>query len=163
MPRVSVLLVCHANICRSPMAEGILRKLVEERGLQRQVKVDSAGTHATWLASRPDLRAQRASQKLGVDISRSKSRRIKRRDFARFDYILAMDDGNLRRLRELCSSDHRHKLSLLLAHTPEADMTDVPDPYYGSEAGFERVADLLYPALDHFLTTLQGNEALITR
>lgn len=151
MEKIAVLLVCHANICRSPMAEGILKHLVAERGLSKSIRVDSAGTHAGLFSSRPDLRAQRICQAQGIDIKKIKSRKLKAADFKRSDHILVMDQRNLDSVMEKCPEEFVHKVSLLLTHSLQPELREVPDPYYGSEKGFEYVFELIKPALIQFL------------
>ncbi len=89
-----VLMVCMGNICRSPMAEGMLRKALQAAGLDRHVEVDSAGTHAYHIGSPPDPRAQHAVRQRGVEISHLRGRQVADADFERFDYILVMDGDN---------------------------------------------------------------------
>ena len=148
--KVSVLMVCHANICRSPMAEGILKHLLAERGLDNAVRVDSAGTHAGPLSSRPDARAQRVCLARGINIAKLKSREIKLVDFQRFNYILVMDDKNLESIKAMCPDSSHNSISRVLDYS-DAETTEVPDPYYGNEAGFERVFELMYEALSRFV------------
>lgn len=156
MEKTAVLVVCHANICRSPMAEGVLRHLVAERGLSKWIRVDSAGTHAGLFSSPPDLRAQRVVQAKGINIKKLKSRRLKPKDFKRFDHILVMDQKNMEAIADVCPDEYMPKVSLLLTHLPESELTEVPDPYYGSEKGFERVYELMVPALTRFLDRQMG-------
>ncbi len=142
---MKLLLVCTGNICRSPTAEGVLRRLAQEAGLA--LEVDSAGTHGWHAGEPPDERAQAHALRRGYDLSRLRARRIEPGDFARFDLILAMDRGHLRLLRERCPRGHAGKLRLFL------DGRDVPDPYYGGAEAFEQVLDLVEDAarslLDH--------------
>ena len=158
MGKFAILFVCHANICRSPMAEGILRKLLVERGFGKQVRVDSAGTHAAVFSSRPDARAQRVMISKGIDIRQARSRRIRRKDFERFSHILAMDRSNLEHLEELCPEDTRYKLALVLKFGTNSGLKDVPDPYYGNEQGFEVVYEMLQPSIASFLNDVLLND-----
>ena len=143
MDKVSILFVCMGNICRSPTAEGVLRGLLQRSGLAGRVEVDSAGTHGYHVGDPPDLRAQKAARERGYDISGLRGRKVSGADFIRFDYILAMDRDNLGLLREACPPEHRHKLKLFLEYAMNFEEDEVPDPYYGGPAGFERVLDLI--------------------
>ena len=102
----SVLFVCTGNICRSPTAEGILRKRVEELGLE--VVVDSAGTHGYHVGDAPDPRSIRAAAKRGYDISRLKGRKLSNDDFERFDFVVALDDEHMRLMQRACPPAHQH-------------------------------------------------------
>jgi protein-tyrosine phosphatase len=139
---IKLLFVCTANICRSPMALTVLREIVAQRGLSRVMHVESAGTHATSPAQPPDPRAIDALLRRGYKPHKSRSARIATSHFANFDLVLAMDAGNLAELRRVCPDEYAHKLRLFLSYAPESGRTEVPDPYYGSVAGFEVVLDL---------------------
>jgi len=152
---VRVLFVCLGNICRSPMAEGVLRKLVEEAGLADRVEIDSAGTHAYHVNEPPDPRAQAAAARRGIDISRLRGRQVQREDFARFDYILAMDEENYAHLQARCPPGHAHKTRLFLEYATRATTRVVPDPYYGGESGFDRVLDLIEDAAAGLLAEIR--------
>lgn len=138
-----VLFVCMGNICRSPTAEGVFRRLVEEAAVGDRIQVDSAGTHDYHVGEPPDRRAQQAARRRGVDVSALRARQVRDEDFADFDWIVVMDEANLRLLERRCPDEHRHKLSLLLDHAPQAAVREVPDPYYGGDHGFERVLELV--------------------
>lgn len=138
--KLAVLFVCMGNICRSPTAEGVFRRLVEDAGLADRVEIESAGTHAYHVGDPPDRRAQAAARKRGYDLSDQRARRVTEEDCERFDYVLAMDSENLSRLERLCGSD---KVGLLLDFADGVAVRDVPDPYYGGGDGFERVLDLV--------------------
>jgi len=148
--KVSVLMVCRHNICRSPIAEGLLRHYLKQEKLDKAVRVDSAATHDDMLGSRVDDRACKAALKVDVDLGRRKSKKIKPKDYAKFDYILAMDRNNYELLLEQCPPEYISKLSLILSYLDEVDNLDVPDPYYGSVAGFEKVCGLLDRAVKAF-------------
>jgi protein-tyrosine phosphatase len=130
-----VLFVCTGNICRSPTAEGVLRHLSRELGVE--VHVESAGTHDYHVGKPPDERALRHARERGYDLSAQRARQVQMRDFEEFDLILAMDSGHLQSLRGMASARHHAKIRLFAADA------DVPDPYYGGAAGFERVLDLV--------------------
>jgi protein-tyrosine phosphatase len=139
---VSVLFVCMGNICRSPIAEGVFRQHVAHAGLDRLIRVDSAGTHGYHIGARPDGRAQAAATRRSYDLSRLRARQVTREDIAVFDYVLAMDNHNLAYLSGLASPDHRNKPQLFLDYATGVSSREVPDPYYGPPEGFELVLDL---------------------
>ncbi len=143
---VRVLFVCLGNICRSPTAEGVFRKLVTETGLAHAIEIDSAGTHAYHIGEPPDARAQATARRRGVELSGLRGRQAVRADFARFDYVLAMDQENYDDLRELCPPGSEHKLRLLLEFAPQRPEREVPDPYFGGANGFDRVLDMIEEA-----------------
>lgn len=147
-------MVCLGNICRSPTAEAVLRSKLARAGLDQRIGVASAGTHGER-GSPPDARAVAAAAKRGYDLSAIRSRRFGKADFERFDWVMAMDRENLDHLTELCPLEMNGRLSLLLQHAPASALHEVPDPYYGGAAGFERVLDLIEPACDGLLLTLQ--------
>ena len=135
--KTSVLFVCMGNICRSPTAEGVFRKLVADAGLADSIASDSAGTHAFHSGSAPDRRAQAAAERRGVVLSDIRSRAITADDFERHDYILAMDLDNLEILHEHAGDEHRNKVKLFLQFTNGDPQSEVPDPYYGGQDGFD--------------------------
>jgi len=138
-----VLFVCLGNICRSPTAEGVFRKLHRELAPDLGIHIDSAGTHAYHIGEAPDPRSQAAARLRGVDISGHRCRQVEVQDFKRFDYVLAMDRENLARLQQLRPKDGRAELKLLLEYAAGLRSKEVPDPYYGSRGGFEEVLDLV--------------------
>ena len=141
---IRVLFVCTGNICRSPTAHGVLRRLAREAGLEDHVFVDSAGTHDYHAGESPDRRAQKHAARRGYDLSELKARRIRAADFRNFDLILAMDRGHMELLERDCPPGEHHKLRLFTEYVDGAVAGDqVPDPYYGGSAGFERVLDLV--------------------
>ncbi|MDP3873231.1 MAG: low molecular weight protein-tyrosine-phosphatase [Pseudomonadota bacterium] len=149
-----ILFCCMGNICRSPTAEGVVRARLDIAGLAERVQLASAGTHAHHIGSRTDPRAQAAAAARGIDLSRIRARRITDEDFVRYDRIYAMDRDNLRNLQRSCPDDLRHKLALFLQHAESFDEDEVPDPYYGGPAGFERVLDLIEDAADGLIRDL---------
>ena len=138
----NVLLVCMGNICRSPMAEAVARKLAGDANLSQHWKFDSAGTHAHHAGERPDPRAAAALASRNYTMGRIRSRRVVASDFQQFDLILPMDAGNLAELERVCPPEHAGKLRLFLAFAEGLGETEVPDPYYGNAAGFAHVLDL---------------------
>jgi protein-tyrosine phosphatase len=155
-----VLMVCTGNICRSPTAEGVLRKMLGEAGLHRRVEVDSAGTVDYHAGAPPDVRAQAHAAKRGYDLSRLRARKILPADFERFDLLLAMDADHVEYLRERCPAGHADRIKLLLSYAPRQPAgAEVPDPYYGAPAGFETVLDLVEEACEGLLLHLQERVA----
>ena len=152
---ISVLFVCMGNICRSPTAEGVFREHVRREGPGYSIEIDSAGTHAYHVGEPPDPRATRAARKRGIDIARQRARAVEVSDYYRFDYILAMDNGNLEILERMRPADAKAKLNLLLDYCSDLDTDAVPDPYYGGKAGFEQVLDLLDTACAAFINHLR--------
>lgn len=142
MEKVSVLFVCMGNICRSPTAQGVFEALVVEAGLEPVILIDSAGTHAYHVGNPPDTRATEAASRRGIDLTAQRARRVEAADFARFDYVLAMDSSNLDDLLSVCPAEHQGKVRLFLEFAG-SESSDVPDPYYGGAQGFERVLDLV--------------------
>jgi protein-tyrosine phosphatase len=130
------------------MAEGLLRHHLQRRGFGDRVVVDSAGTRASQAGSRPDLRAQKVAALRGINLSRGRSRRMTDRDLTHSDFVFVMDEGNMRDLLRICPSGHEDKISFLLSHQPGQPLLEVPDPYFGSAEGFERVYDILESAMD---------------
>jgi protein-tyrosine phosphatase len=134
---LKVLFVCTGNICRSPTAAGVFAHLVRQAGMEGEIQVESAGTHDYHVGAAPDARAQDHAQRRGYDLSALRARQVRRRDFAEFDVIVALDRGHLEILQANCPPEHRGKLRLLVKGR------DVPDPYYGGPEGFEQVLDLV--------------------
>ena len=146
MTKTKILFVCLGNICRSPMAEGAFRHLVEERGLEERVEIDSAGTGAWHVGEAPDERAMAAAIMRGIDLSGQRARKVRPEDFAHYDYILPMDQQNHMNLMRMSPPEHRHKIRLFLSFAPDQPEREVPDPYYGGEQGFEHALDLVQAA-----------------
>jgi protein-tyrosine phosphatase len=137
-----VLFVCMGNICRSPTAEGVFRVAATRAGLIDRLLIDSAGTHGYHAGEPPDRRAILAANARGYDIAARRARRVEPEDFLRFHWILAMDQANLRVLTELRPRSYQGHLGLYLDMVPELGTREMPDPYYGAAAGFQRVLDL---------------------
>lgn len=163
-PELRVLMVCSGNICRSPTAEGVLRAKLERAGLADRVHVDSAGTHGFHIKEPPDPRAQRHARDRGYDLSKLRARRVQGEDFVRFQRILAMDEGHLDWLQDHAPPDSRARVGLLMAHAvTQTQRREVPDPYYGSDADFRLVLDLVEDACDGLVQELHRELALIDR
>jgi protein-tyrosine phosphatase len=135
-----ILMVCLGNICRSPMAQGVMERQAAAAGLG--VEVDSAGVGGWHEGEGPDRRAVAAARARGLDISAQRARQVRGGDFERFDLILAMDESNLAALERARPASARARLALLLDHA-EGPEREVPDPYYGGAQGFDRVLDLI--------------------
>lgn len=148
---IKILFVCMGNICRSPMAEGVFKRYVAEAGLGGRIASDSAGTHDYHIGEPPDPRAQRIAGKRGYDLSALRGRQVSGRDFDEFDYVLAMDEVNLRLLQRLCPAQHAHKLKLFMEFGTDTKVREVPDPYYGGNQGFEQVLDMVEQAAQGLL------------
>jgi protein-tyrosine phosphatase len=144
------------NICRSPTAHGVFRSLLEREGMTGLVEVDSAGTHAYHVGEMPDIRAQRAAAHRGIDLRDLRARQARYEDFLLFDYLLAMDRENLQILASSCPPGHANKLGLLMDFAPDLGVREVPDPYYGGPAGFDRVLDLVEAAATGLLEEIRG-------
>ena len=155
---VRVLFVCMGNICRSPTAQGVFTKVVQEHGLEEVISVDSAGTHDYHIGKPPDERAREAAEGREVDLSALRARQVDVADFARFDYILAMDRDNLGILQALCPDDPNGKVRLFMDFAPEVSEREVPDPYWGGQRGFERVLDMVEAASRGLLDHIQAHQ-----
>lgn len=149
-------MVCMGNICRSPMAEGLLRYQLERAALHDKVMVDSAGTHSYHEGSAPDARGQQTAAKRGVSLQGIRSRPISKEDLDIFDYILVMDQSNYQEILLLCETPaQRQRVELLLNYAANSANREVPDPYYGGETGFEQVMDMLEEAVDGLLSHIR--------
>ena len=157
--RQRVLMVCMGNICRSPTAEGVLRRKLEQAGLHAAVEVDSAGTHGWHEGAPPDPRSQEHASRRGYDLSRLRARPVRDADFDSFDLILAMDRDNLSALKDDCPGPHLQKLRLLMEFAPVGLGSVVPDPYYGTSRDFDRVLDLVEAACDGVVEYLRSEVA----
>jgi protein-tyrosine phosphatase len=143
------------NICRSPTAQGVFRKVVEREGMLEVVEIDSAGTHAYHVGEPPDRRAQETADRRGIDLSDQRARRVAPEDFHAFDYILAMDQENYHNLSGLCPPGQERKLMLFMDFAPHLRTREVPDPYYGGPSGFERVFDMVEAAAEGLLADIR--------
>lgn len=152
--RHRLLFACLGNICRSPMAEGVFRRVAEDAGQAHLFEIDSAGMGDWHKGQAPDHRAQKAALARGVDISGQSARKVELEDFEDFDLILAMDGSNISDLYEIAPHAARHKIRRFLDFAPHLDEDDVPDPYYGGEEGFDRALDLIEAAAKGLLAEL---------
>jgi protein-tyrosine phosphatase len=155
--RLSVLFVCTGNICRSPSAEAVFRKLATEAGRGDTILADSAGTHGYHIGDPPDPRSQAAAAKRGYDLSGLRARSFEYADFQRFDLILAMDRDHHSILSRMAQPSAAHKLKLMMSYARRFDEDEVPDPYYGGPEGFERVLDMLEDAAQGLLEYLRAD------
>jgi len=138
-----ILFVCLGNICRSPTAEIVFREIAAREAPTLTVEVASAGTAGYHVGQPPDRRTCAAALRRGYDMSDLRARVVEPQDFSRFDLILAMDRNNLEALRRRAPHSARERIRLFLEFVPEAETTEIPDPYYGGPNGFEQVLDLV--------------------
>lgn len=142
-----ILFVCLGNICRSPVAEGIMLHLIEQHKLHDKIRVDSAGTAGYHVGAAPDHRTVRNAKKNGVDLSQLRARQLTQRDFEEFDRIFVMDDNNYTDVHALTrDKSHISKGDYLLNLSHAGQNLPVPDPYYGDERHFEEVFHLVHKA-----------------
>ena len=152
---MKILMVCLGNICRSPMADGLLRKKVQEHKLD--VHVDSAGTANYHVGGAPDARMTETAKRKDVDISGLQARQFVVSDFDTFDLIYVMDHSNYDNVVRLARNEtDRNKVQLILELLPNQMEIEVPDPYYGGQDGFEHVFDLLDKTTDIILNNLRN-------
>ncbi|MFW5921062.1 MAG: low molecular weight protein-tyrosine-phosphatase [Polyangiales bacterium] len=140
---VRIVFVCLGNICRSPTAEGIMRKLLADEKLDGKVEIDSAGTGSWHVGEPPDPRAADEAERRGFRLG-GRARQVKPKDFDRFDYVVAMDASNRKNLEKLApNAEARRKIHMLRDfETGAGGAGDVPDPYYGGGDGFQKVFDI---------------------
>lgn len=153
-PQFRILFVCSSNICRSPTAEAVARRLILQAGLEQQVAVESAGTHGFHAGEAPDPRAQKAARSRGYDLSRQRARAVEAEDFQRFALVLAMDRGHVEILMRRCPAVYQPKIRLLMSYARQHRGEEVPDPYFGGPQGFERVLDMCEDAVAGLLAEL---------
>lgn len=153
---MKILMVCLGNICRSPLAEGIMQEKIRERGLSWSV--DSAGTGSWHIGEKPDVRSISEARRNGIDITRQRARQFKPADLHEFDLILAMDRSNLRNIQNLITDpDLEGKVHLIMDLANPGDDSDVPDPYWNDD-GFSQVYRMLDAACDSILDRLLQGE-----
>ena len=154
--QISVLVVCTGNICRSPTGEGVLRHLVEKRGLAERVRVRSAGTHDYHVGECPDQRTMKHARERGYDLSAQRAMQLAPTHFHEYDYILAMDRGHLRIIRGMAPKDAPARIGMFLEASARWKGEDVPDPYYAGVEAFERVLDMVEEAAERWLDRIAG-------
>jgi len=157
---IAVLFVCMGNICRSPTAEAVFRRLAPQLAPELQFEIDSAGTHSYHIGAPPDERSQRAARAHGIDMSDLRARLLEPGDFDRFDWIVFMDEGNRRDALKHSQPRSRARLARLLDFALDQPLRDVPDPYYGEAADFARVASLIDTGVRGFITALRTGKAV---
>lgn len=153
-------MVCMGNICRSPTAQGVFEHLTKKAGLQQQIDIDSAGTHAYHIGEAPDKRSQAAAKDRGFDLSHQRARKISVQDFLDYDYIVAMDEDNYADLLNICPAAQQSKVALFLSYADKTQEKNVPDPYYGGDQGFKNVLNLVEIAAQGLLSHIQKNHKL---
>jgi protein-tyrosine phosphatase len=153
--RASVLFVCMGNICRSPTAESVFRDHAKRAGLLDELRIESAGIGDWHVGEPPDRRAIQHARRRGYELGALRARQVTREDFARFDFILAMDLRNLRDLEALRPPDYGGYLGLFLDFAPHLGLREVPDPYYGGAEGFETVLALTERASEALLAYIR--------
>lgn len=159
MAKHRLLFVCLGNICRSPMAEGVFRRVAEEEGVAHLFEIDSAGLGDWHVGQAPDTRAQSAARRRGIDISGQSARQVQHADYTRFDLLLAMDGSNFAELTQLAPKHARHRIRRLLDFAPHTETQDVPDPFFGGREGFDHALDLIEHASRGLLAELLDDKA----
>ncbi|WP_239709225.1 low molecular weight protein-tyrosine-phosphatase [Tenacibaculum piscium] len=151
--KYKILMVCLGNICRSPLAQGILASKLNE-----SFTVDSAGTSAHHVGETPDKRSVEVAQKYGIDITKQRSRQFKKSDFNEFDVIYAMDLQNYKNIIAMATTSAEIEKVTMILNETAAENNEVPDPYYGGNQGFENVYKMLDKACEIIASKLENNE-----
>ncbi len=160
MREIKVLFVCLGNICRSPLGEGIFRKIIAQQGLESYFIVDSCGTSHYHIGEPPDPRTIANAQEHGIALT-SKGRQISAEDLRKFDYILVMDKSNMKNVLRLDETgEYKKKIMLLRDFDKEKPGEDVPDPYFGGEKSFESVYQIIYRSVENLISHITKNENL---
>lgn len=157
--KVSVLFVCMGNICRSPTAHAVFRKLVRDEGLEDRVVIDSAGTHAYHVGNPPDGRSMQTAVNRGIQMDDLRARKVDFSDLVEFDYVLTMDADNHEILMRMAPRDLQSKVRLFMEFAPDVGQDYVPDPYYGGVDGFENVFDMVEAASRGLLVHIKQNQS----
>lgn len=161
--KISVLFVCLGNICRSPLAMNLFIREVRERGYQDYFEIDSCGTSDYHIGSSPDSRTIANARANGLNVEHS-ARQLTPQDLENYDYILAMDRSNLLNIKNLDpSGKYEDKIYLMRDFDPEEKGTEVPDPYFGGEQGFQNVYDILKRSVSHFLDLIAEEHNLAAK
>jgi protein-tyrosine phosphatase len=156
--KIKVIFVCHGNICRSPAAEGTLKKLIRDRGLENLIEVDSAGTSSYHVGEKPHTYTRKAAEEYNITLDHI-ARQFQPQDFDRFDIIFAMDHYNYEDILRLAKTqEHRKKVHLFREFDPlikdKNQIPDVPDPYYGGYSGFQEVQKIVLRTAENILNYL---------
>ncbi len=152
MEKKKILFVCLGNICRSPSAEAVFTGLVKSRGLESEFEIDSAGTSGWHVGEQADQRMQKHAVKRGYNLTSISRKFNPNIDFDHFDYIIGMDDDNIRSLKNMARNKaNLSKIYKMTYFASSTEYDEVPDPYYGGEQGFELVLDLLEDACEGLL------------
>jgi protein-tyrosine phosphatase len=156
---MKILMVCLGNICRSPMADGLLRKKIKEMNFK--IEVDSAGTSGLHSGEAPDFRMRLTAKEMGTPIDSLRARKFVVEDFDRFDAIFAMDKSNLSNILQLARTDvDKQKVHLILNMSHLGKDLEVPDPYYGGEQGFTDVYNMLDEATECIVQKIKNKELI---
>jgi protein-tyrosine phosphatase len=153
-----ILFVCLGNICRSPAAEGVFKQKIKDRDLENLFIVDSAGTGGWHVGNLADPRMRETALSRGIELT-SRSRKIEENDLYEFDHILVMDQDNLAAVKLLIKDSTypvKSKIKLILTYSKYSQLSEVPDPYYGGQNGFDKVLDLLDDAIDGLIDSLMN-------
>lgn len=152
---MKVVFVCLGNICRSPAAEGVFIDLLEKKNLTGSYVVDSAGTGSWHIGELPDARMREHAKERGIDL-KSRSRQFKAEDFDHFDHIIVMDKSNEQNVKAMTNLTENHaKVRQMASFAKNHSEEEVPDPYYGGAAGFEKVLDLVTDGCEELLRELE--------
>ena len=153
--KISVLFVCMGNICRSPTAQGVFAKLVEDQGFAEAIYLDSAGTVPYHVGKEPDSRAQIEAGERGYDLSAFRARLVTAKDCEAFHYVVVMDDANMMDVRGVCAKNCWRKVRLFMDFIPGPAGRQVPDPYSGKQADFTTALDLIEKAAQGLLNQIR--------
>jgi protein-tyrosine phosphatase len=151
-----ILLVCMGNICRSPMAEGVVRDVFKQRGIEAEL--DSAGTISFHSGESPDRRAIAELHKHKIDISKLKARQIKSKDLEYYDHIFAMDQNNYADILTLTPTGFEHKVDMFMNISEPDKNIAIPDPYYGGEQGFTNVYEMIKKSAEALADKIINNK-----
>jgi protein-tyrosine phosphatase len=154
-----ILFICLGNICRSPMGEGMMNYLVKQKGVSKDFFIDSAGTGAYHIGKMPDARMRATARKHGIELD-SRARQFRAEDFTDFDLILVMDSSNYHDVVSLAkTNEEKGKVVLMRAYDEVVfENEDVPDPYYGGDAGFENVYQIMKRCCTNLLNEIENEE-----